>query len=142
MTLTNEQVKYYDTIVGTVVANILSEAARNDNKIYLKDFDPSLPSHRVYFYGATIGSMALKEKINFSMPLIKYIKFKFSHWKIHEQLKYISPKKVPENITPIQTIVDHMEKFHNIEGDQLIWQSILDAYYEPKGENTDEDNCN
>ena len=59
---------FYDQVVGTVVANVISETARTDNQIYLKWFDPSSPSHMVYFNGALIAAAIFKNKINLDMP--------------------------------------------------------------------------
>lgn len=129
---TNEELKRYDTIVGTVVANVFAEAGRTENKVYLKDFNPSNPSHRVYYYGALIGATIFKDKAYLNMPLYKYVWFKLTHWKARKQIQHISSKKIPPTATKVQAIMDYIEEFYSIEEDKSIWQEILDAYYEPK----------
>lgn len=139
---TNEELKRYDTIVGTVVTNVFSEAARTNNEIYLKWFDPSIPSHRVYFHGAIIGATIFKNKVNLDMPFHKYIWFKLTHWKNRKQFKHINVNKVPSAATQVQLIINHMEQFYEIPAeDKSIWQNILDVYYEPKKGETNESDC-
>ena len=71
--------KLYDEIVGTVVANVLAESTRTDNKIYLKWFESDQASHSVYFEGACIAAAVLKTQIYMDMPLHKYILFKLKN---------------------------------------------------------------
>ena len=132
MFLTNEEIKRYDTIVGTVVANVLSEAARTNNEIYLKWFDMSKPAHRVYFHGATIGSLVLKTKVYLDMPFFKYIWFKLTHRRVRKQFSYVPSHKVPLSATPVQAIIDHIEQHYEFKPNDPTWQIILECYYEPK----------
>lgn len=85
--------KLYDEIVGTVVANVLAESARTDNKIYLKWFESDQASHNVYFEGASIAAAVLKTQIYMDMPLHKYILFKFKNWRRRKLLKWVRTKK-------------------------------------------------
>ena len=98
----------YDQIVASVVANNLAEAARTNNKIYLKWFDPEQASHNVYFEGASIAATVLKSQIYLDMPLPRYIIFKLKNWKRRKQLKWIHTNKVPEAATQIQLIINHI----------------------------------
>lgn len=134
--------KLYDKIIGDVVANVATEAGRTDNKIYLKWFDPNLSPHKVYFYGAMIISDIYKIDIYLDMPIFKYIFFKLKHWKHRKRIKWISVKKVPLKVVPVQTIIDHIENFNEMrpEANQM-WYDLLNKYYEAKGR-IDENNHN
>lgn len=138
-----ETLNKYDKIMADVVANVMTEAGRADNKIYLKWFDLSKPGHRIYFHGAIITSDICKIPIYLDMPLYKYIVFKIKNRKHRKQLKWISQKKVPLKVVPTQVIIDHLENFHSMrpEADKK-WQNILDLYYETKEEAVSENSSN
>lgn len=130
---------FYDQVVGTVVANVISETARTDNQIYLKWFDPSSSSHMVYFNGALIAAAIFKNKINLDMPLYKYLWFKLTNWKNRKFLQHININKVPEKATQVQVIIDHIEQHYEFQSESYtIWKSIYDTYYnKKKGVNND-----
>lgn len=133
----------YDKLMADVVANVLNEASRTDNKIYLKWFDPDYGGHKTYFYGALIASDVCKMTIYLDMPFFKYLKFKLSNWKRRKQIKWVRQNKVPLAATPIQEIIDHLEVFHGLRPEaNQIWYDILIKYYEPKKGEKNESNCN
>ena len=135
--------KLYDEIVGTVVANVLAESTRTDNKIYLKWFESGQASHNVYFEGACIAAAVLKTQIYMDMPLHKYILFKFKNWRRRKLLKWVRTKKVPESATQIQLIIKHISThFELIPETDAIWRDINYRYYMKKKGATDESNCN
>ena len=133
----------YDKIMADVVANVITEAGRTDNKIYLKWFDPGYGGHKTYFYGALVASDVCKIPIYLDMPFFKYLKFKFSNWKRRKQLHWVRVKNVPLAATPIQAIIDHLEIFHDLRPEaNQIWGDILIRFYEPKKGEANESNCN
>lgn len=127
----------YDKIMGDVCANVLNESGRTNNQIYLKWFNPDDCAQRVYFHGAAIISDIFAQHnictIYLNMSLWKYIPFKIKNWKRRKQIKWISENKVPLTATPVRAIIDHIEGFNEIRSEaNVIWQDILDKYYEPK----------
>lgn len=135
--------KLYDEIVGTVVANVLAESTRTDNKIYLKWFESDQASHNVYFEGASIAAAVLKTQIYMDMPLHKYILFKFKNWRRRKLLKWVRTKKVPESATQIQLIINHISTHFELTPETgAIWRDINYRYYTKKKGATDESNCN
>lgn len=133
----------YDQIVAAVVANNLAEAARTNNKIYLKWFDPEQASHNVYFEGACIAAAVLKTQIYMDMPLHKYILFKFKNWRRRKLLKWVRTKNVPESATQIQLIINHISTHFELTPETgTIWRDINYRYYTKKKGATDESNCN
>ena len=126
--------KLYDQVVAAVVANNLAEAARTNNKIYLKWFDPEQASHNVYFEGASIAATVLKSQIYLDMPLPRYIMFKLKNWKRHKQIKWIRTSKVPEAATQIQLIINHISTHFELTPETgTIWRDINYRYYTKKG---------
>lgn len=129
----------YDQIVAAIVANNLAEAARTDNKIYLRWFDMDQPSHKVYFEGASIAATVLKTHLYMDMPFHRYILFKIKNWRRRKQLKWISSKKVPKEATQIQVIINHISTHFELTPETgLIWRDINYRYYtKKKGESNE-----
>ena len=134
--------KLYDEIVASVVANNFAEASRTNNQIYLRWFNSDEASHNVYFEGASIAASVLKNKVYMDMPFFKYLIFKLKHWRRRKQLKWISTNKVPEEATQVQLIIDHISNFFELgEETYSIWRDINYRYYVKKGE-ADESSSN
>lgn len=135
--------KLYDEIVGTVVANVLAESARTDNKIYLKWFQSDQASHSVYFEGASIAAAVLKTQIYMDMPLHKYILFKLKNWRRRKLLKWVRTKDVPESATQIQLIINHISTHFELTPETgTIWRDINYRYYTKRKGATDESSNN
>ena len=126
---------FYDEMVSTVVANVLTEQSRvKDKQIYIKWFEPSrFVSQKIYFYGACIVADVTQSKVYLDMPLHEYLWFKLTHWKYRTQIKRIKRDNVPLEVVRTQLIIDHIEEYFKIRSEaNEIWNDILTTYYEPK----------
>ena len=133
----------YDQIVAAVVANNLAEAARTDNKIYLRWFEVDQPAHNVYFEGATIAATVLKTHIYMDMPFHRYLIFKIKNWRRHQLLKWIKTDKIPEKATQVQIIINHISTHFDLSPEiGAIWRDINYRYYTKKKGESDEGSNN
>lgn len=122
--------KQYDTIVATIMQNILSERAIAD-KIILWDFQIDQDVDRLYFNIASIISDLNNENMYMQMPLIPYIKMKWKRRKTRKNLRYVWPwmkKNLPNEVkTSIYIIMDYVRDYYKIDISKF--KDINDEYY-------------
>lgn len=127
----------YDDIIGTLLMNVLSEDQRCGD-IVLKDFHAERFSHKLYFEAAIIANAICHSPIYLNMPLIEYLKFKYSkrnkkmHKSIHRYNTLVAGtlKAAP---TQLSLILDHVADYYKIDNE--VYTKIYKEYYEVKNEN-------
>lgn len=122
--------KRYDTIVSTIMQNVLAER-RIANKIILWDFQEKQPMDRLYFNVAAIVADMNNEPIYVQMALIPYLKMKWKRRKTRKNLRWIGPimaKELPnEAKTSVYILMDFVRSFHDVPYE--MFKEINDEYY-------------
>ena len=129
--MTEETVyKTYDSIVSTVMMNILVERERC-GKFLLYDFKGNNGAEKLYFNVAAIASDLRKEPIYLDMPLIDYIKFWLKRHKSRKNLRWFGPiskrKLADEHKTSVYILMDFIREQLNF--DEKIYDDINNEYY-------------
>lgn len=120
----------YDTVVGTIMSNIIVERQRC-GKIILWDFQEDNDWDRLYFNVAAIIADMNKELIYLQMPFWEYVKMKWKRRKQRKNLRYLSRSRA-ENIpcesrTSIYIIMSFIAEFYNLDKDDF--GKINSEYY-------------
>ena len=123
--------KKYDTVVETVVRNVLAERNRT-HKIILWNFSPYRAADRLYFHVASVVGDIYDEPIYLDLSIFKWWKFKnnplFSK-KIFERLGWKEKRQYGDDLkTPVATIMEYVREYHQLDGDEF--QKIVDEFYE------------
>lgn len=120
----------YDTVVGTIMSNVIVERQRC-GKIILWDFQEDNDWDRLYFNVAAIAADMNHEVMYLQMPFWNYIKMKWKRRKQRKNLRYLSRSRaedVPyENRTSIYIIMSFIAEFYNLDKDYF--GKINDEYY-------------
>lgn len=120
----------YDTVVGTIMSNVIVERQRC-GKIILWDFQEDNDWDRLYFNVAAIVADMNRELIYLQMPFWEYVKMKWKRRKQRKNLRYLSRSRaenVPiENRTSIYIIMSFVAEFYNLP--QSYFGEINKAYY-------------
>ena len=120
----------YDTVVGTIMSNVIVERQRC-GKIILWDFQEDNDWDRLYFNVATIIADMNKEPIYLQMPFWEYVKMKWKRRKQRKNLRYLSRSRaedIPyENRTSVYILMDFIRNFYNLDKDYF--KKINDEYY-------------
>lgn len=120
----------YDTIVGTIMSNVIVERQRC-GKIVLWDFQEDNDWDRLYFNVAAIVADMNRELIYLQMPFWEYVKMKWKRRKQRKNLRYLSHSRA-ENIpcesrTSVYIIMDFIRNFYNLDKDDF--GKINSEYY-------------
>ena len=70
----------YDKIIHSTLLNINAES--KDGKIFLRDFNKNNINHLYFFEIVKISQTFWNFQIILDMPLLEYLRFKFSHRKL------------------------------------------------------------
>ena len=120
----------YDTVVGTIMSNVIVECHRC-GKIILWDFQEDNDWDRLYFNVATIVADMDREPIYLQMPFWKYLRMKWKRRKQRKNLRYLSRSRaedIPyENRTSVYILMDFIRNFYNLDKDYF--KKINDEYY-------------
>lgn len=120
----------YDTVVGTIMSNVIVERQRC-GKIILWDFQEDNDWDRLYFNVAAIVADMNHEVMYLQMPFWNYIKMKWKRRKQRKNLRYLSRSRaenVPiENRTSIYIIMSFVAEFYNLP--QSYFGEINKVYY-------------
>jgi hypothetical protein len=120
----------YDTVVGTIMSNVIVERQRC-GKIILWDFQEDNDWDRLYFNVATIVADMNKEPIYLQMPFWEYVKMKWKRRKQRKNLRYLSRSRaedIPcESRTSVYIIMDFIRDFYNLDKDYF--GKINSEYY-------------
>lgn len=120
----------YDTVVGTIMSNVIVERQRC-GKIILWDFQEDNDWDRLYFNVAAIVADMNHEVMYLQMPFWKYIKMKWKRRKQRKNLRYLSrsrAEEVPiESRTSIYIIMSFVAEFYNLDKDYF--GKINSKYY-------------
>ena len=127
---TDPKYALYDSVVQTIMTNILVERERC-GKYLLYDFQPSSDADKLYFNIATIAADLGKENIYLSMPLWDYIKFRKKRRKKRVNLKWFGPfkrKKLDDEYkTSVYIIMDFI--CEELKLNFHLFKEINDEYY-------------
>lgn len=120
----------YDTIVGTIMSNVIVERQRC-GKIILWDFQEDNDWDRLYFNVAAIVADMNRELIYLQMPFWEYVKMKWKRRKQRKNLRYLSRSRA-ENIpcesrTSIYIIMSFIADFYKLP--QSYFGEINKEYY-------------
>ena len=125
-----DKYKQYDTVVNTIMMNVLVERQRC-GRYLLWDFNPNCDTDRLYFNIAAIAADLNREFIWLNMPFIDYIKMKWKRRKVRKNLRYFGPirqKRLDrEYKTSIYIIMDFITSELDISHELL--KEINDEYY-------------
>ena len=120
----------YDTVVGTIMSNVIVERQRC-GKIILWDFQEDNDWDRLYFNVAAIVADMNNEVMYLQMPFWKYVKMKWKRRKQRKNLRYLSRSRaesVPcESRTSIYIIMSFIAEFYNLDKDYF--GKINSEYY-------------
>lgn len=120
----------YDTVVGTIMSNVIVERQRC-GKIILWDFQEDNDWDRLYFNVAAIVADMNREPIYLQMPFWKYVKMKWKRHKQRKNLRYLSRSRA-ENIpyesrTSVYILMDFIRNFYDLDKDYF--GKINSEYY-------------
>lgn len=90
-----EKQRLYDEVISTLITNVMAERKHNGHLI-LKEFNPSDPSHMLYYEATKIISDINHEKIYLNMKLWDYIKFVYHNIGRWQLLSWASDWKINE----------------------------------------------
>lgn len=120
----------YDTVVGTIMSNVIVERQRC-GKIILWDFQEDNDWDRLYFNVAAIVADMNRELIYLQMPFWEYVKMKWKRRKQRKNLRYLSRSRaedIPcESRTSVYIIMDFIRNFYNLDKDDF--GKINSEYY-------------
>lgn len=120
----------YDTVVGTIMSNVIVERQRC-GKIILWDFQEDNDWDRLYFNVAAIVADMNKELIYLQMPFWEYVKMKWKRRKQRKNLRYLSRSRAEdisyESRTSVYIIMDFIRDFYNLDKD--CFGKINSEYY-------------
>ena len=121
--------KQYDTIVATIIQNVIAEMNRTNGRIVLWDFQQNQDTDRLYYNVACIVADLSNKDIYIQMPLLQYLKFKLTrrkrkniHW-IGRNCKWLTD----DNKTSVYIIMDFVREHYGI--DMKVFKDINDEYY-------------
>ncbi len=125
-----DKYKQYDSVVNTIMTNILVERERC-GKYILYDFRPSDDADKLYFNVAAIAADLNGEKIYLSMPLLDFIFFWKKRRKKRHNLRWLNPiqkKKLSnEDKTSVSIIMDFI--CVQLKLNYRLFKEINDEYY-------------
>ncbi len=125
-----DKYKQYDSVVNTIMTNILVERERC-GKYILYDFRPSDDADKLYFNVAAIAADLNGEKIYLSMPLLDFIFFWKKRRKKRHNLRWLNPiqkKKLSnEDKTSVSIIMDFI--CVKLKLNYRLFKEINDEYY-------------
>mgnify|MGYP006988831418 CR=1 FL=1 len=127
---TREKYVLYDSIVSTIMTNVLVERERC-GKFLLYDFTPKDDSEKLYFNIAAIAADLKRENIYLDMPFWDYVKFKFKRRKRRKNLKWFSPSQKKDLGNEFKTSVIILMSFisEKMGVPVELFKEINDAYY-------------
>ena len=112
----------YDKIIHSTLLNINAES--KDGKIFLRDFNRNNVNHLYFFEIAKISQTFWNFQIVLDMPLLKYLRFKFSHRKLNiRKMK----KKDYEKGFNIEKILNFIQE--SFKAPTCIFSNIYYTYY-------------
>lgn len=116
----------YDKIIHSTLLNINAES--KDGKIFLRDFNKNNINHLYFFEIAKISQTFWNFQIILDIPLLEYLRFKFSHRKLSiRKMK----KKDYEKGFNIEEILNFIQE--SFKAPACIFSNIYHTYYK-KGE--------
>ena len=122
--------KTYDSIVSTIMMNVLVERERC-GKFLLYDFKGNNGAEKLYFNVAAIASDLRKEPIYLDMSLIDYIRFWLKRHKNRKNLRWFGPinkrKLADEHKTSVYILMDFIREQLNF--DEKLYNNINNEYY-------------
>lgn len=119
----------YDKIIHSTLLNINAES--KDGKIFLRDFNKNNINHLYFFEIAKISQTFWNFQIVLDMPLLKYLRFKFSHRKLNiRKMK----KKDYEKGFNIEEILNFIQE--SFKAPTCIFPNIYYTYYKKENKNT------
>ena len=122
--------KQYDSVVSTVMMNILIERKRC-GRFLIYDFDQSDDGNRLYFNVMAVAADLEREKIYLDMPLLDFIFFWKKRRKNRKNLRWFNPiqkrKLADENKTSTSIIMDFICEKMNLN--YRLFKEINDEYY-------------
>ena len=119
----------YDKIIHSTLLNINAES--KDGKIFLRDFNKNNINHLYFFEIAKISQTFWNFQIVLDMPLLKYLRFKFSHRKLNiRKMK----KKDYEKGFDIEEILNFIQE--SFKAPTCIFSNIYYTYYKKENKNT------
>lgn len=122
--------KQYDSVVNTVMVNILVERQRC-GKFLIYDFDQTDDGNKLYFNVMSIAADLEKEKIYLDMPLLDFFFFWKKRRKNRKNLRWFNPiqkrKLADENKTSTLIIMDFI--CEQLKLNYRLFKEINDEYY-------------
>ena len=122
--------KQYDSVVSTVMMNILVERERC-GRFLIYDFDQNDDGNRLYFNVMAVAADLEREKIYLDMPLLDFIFFWKKRRKNRKNLRWFNPiqkrKLSDENKTSTSIIMDFICEKMNLN--YRLFKEINDEYY-------------
>ena len=122
----DEKYKLYDELLATLYINIEVEAAR-DERIYISGYKDDAVCN-TYMKMVEAKADIDGTPIIMLMPLISYIEFIFSHWKVRKRYKWAKNfQQLIAEVTPMRTIAKFVADYY--EQPITIYEDIYKEFY-------------